>query len=54
MVFNYYKSLSAADKRIYLASDRIERLDLPDPPRLQPLVPRLESALKAEIGRAHV
>src|SRR5579859_3180762 len=47
MVFNYYKNLSTANKRIYAASDRIERLDLPDPPRLRPLVPRLESALKA-------
>ena len=48
MVFNYYKSLSAADKRIYAASDRIERLDLPEPARLQPLVPLLERALTAD------
>lgn len=48
MVFNYYRSLSAADKRIYTSSDRIERLDLPDPVRLQPLAARLEQALKAD------
>src|SRR5579859_6498001 len=48
MVFNYYKKLSAADKRIYTASDRIERLLLPDPLPLQPLMAPLEAALKAD------
>lgn len=48
MVFSYYNKLSAANKRIYAASDRIERLELPDPVRLQPLVPPLEAALKAD------
>lgn len=48
MVFSYYKKLSAADKRIYTASDRIERLELPDPVRLQPLVPPLAGALQAD------
>ena len=48
MVFNYYRNLSAADKRIYTASDRIERLELPDPARLQPLAARLEQALQAD------
>ena len=48
MRFNYYKALSAKDKKIYDASDRIERLLLPEPVRLQPLVPRLEAALKGD------
>lgn len=48
MRFNYYKALSAKDKKIYDASDRIERLALPDPAQLQPLVPRLEAALKVD------
>jgi len=48
MVFSYYNKLSAGNKRIYAASDRIERLELPDPVRLQPWVPRLEQALKAD------
>ena len=48
MVFSYYKKLNAADKRVYTASDRIERLDLPDPARLQPLMAPLETALQAD------
>lgn len=48
MPFNYYSRLSAKNKRIYDASDAIERLALPEPSRLQPLVPKLEAALKAE------
>src|SRR5579872_3883122 len=48
MVFAYYKRLSAADKRIYAESDRIERVALPDPARLHPLIPELEAALLAD------
>ncbi len=48
MVFSYYKKLSAADRRIYTASDRIERLELPDPVGLRPLMSPLEAALKAD------
>ena len=31
MVFNYYNRLSAKNKRIYLASDKIEVIVLPEP-----------------------
>lgn len=48
MVFAYYKRLSAANKRIYAESDRIERVTLPDPARLHPLIPELEAALVAD------
>lgn len=48
MRFNYYKSLSARNKKIYDASDGIERLPLPDPALLYPLIPELEAALKAD------
>ncbi len=53
MRFNYYKSLSAKNKKIYDASDGIERLPLPDPATLHPLIPELEAALKAD-DRARV
>lgn len=45
MVFNYYNRLSAANKRIYLASDRVEQILLPDPAPLRPLVAQLAEAL---------
>lgn len=48
MRFNYYKSLSAKNKKIYDASDGIERLPLPDPAALHPLIPELEAALEAD------
>jgi hypothetical protein len=48
MRFNYYKSLSATNKKIYDASDRIERTPLPDAARLWPLMPRLKAALGAD------
>ena len=53
MRFNYYKSLSAKNKKIYDASDRIERLTLLDPVLLHLLVPELEAALKTD-DRARV
>lgn len=48
MRFNYYRNLSAANKRIYDASDRIERTPLPDAESLWPLMPRLKAALEAD------
>lgn len=48
MRFNYYRNLSAANKRVYDASDRIERTSLPDAASLWPLMPRLKAALEAD------
>jgi hypothetical protein len=53
MRFNYYRNLSAANKRVYDASDRIERTLLPDAASLWPLMPRLKAALE-EDARAKV
>lgn len=48
MVFNYYYSLSAANKRIYVASDKVERIILPDPQPLRPFTEQLALALQAD------
>ena len=48
MRFNYYQSLSIKDKRIYDASDRIERTPLPEVEGLHPLMPQLRAALEAD------
>jgi hypothetical protein len=48
MRFNYYRNLSATNKRVYDASDRIERTPLPDAESLWPLMPRLKAALEAD------
>lgn len=48
MVFSYYRRLSAANRRIYAKSDRIERVVLPAPARLHSLIPELQSALLAD------
>ncbi|MGH8399476.1 MAG: hypothetical protein ACRESU_00095 [Gammaproteobacteria bacterium] len=48
MVFNYYNRLSAPNKRIYLASDKVERILLPDPIPLQPLAAQLGQALQTD------
>ncbi|HEY4126821.1 MAG TPA: hypothetical protein VGN70_02110 [Gammaproteobacteria bacterium] len=53
MRFNYYRNLSAKDKQIYDASDRIQRTPLPDAASLWPLMPRLKAALE-EDARAKV
>ena len=53
MRFNYYRNLSAANKRVYDASDRIERTPLPDAESLRPLMPQLKAALE-EDARAKV
>ena len=48
MRFNYYRNLSAKNKQIYDASDRIERTPLPDAVSLWPLMPRLKAALEED------
>jgi hypothetical protein len=48
MPFAYYARLSARDKRIYRQSDAIERVPLPDPVALRPLVDELAAALGDE------
>ena len=48
MRFNYYRSLNARDKRIYDASDRIQRTPLPQVEGLWPLLPRLKAALETD------
>lgn len=48
MVFNYYNRLSAKNKRIYLASDKIEVVTLPDPITLQLVAARLAPALNTD------
>jgi len=48
MRFNYYKSLSQKNQRIYDASDRIERTPLPEVETLWPLLQRLKAALEAD------
>jgi hypothetical protein len=48
MVFSYYKKLSTAQKRIYLKSDGIHEVPLPDAKALQLLIPRLILALEHE------
>lgn len=46
--FGYYKSLSAAEKRIYDHSDRITKVRLPGPERFAPYVAALQKALAAD------
>ena len=48
MAFSYYHRLSAKNKRIYLASDRIEAITLPDPAPLQPMAAKLAGALQTD------
>jgi len=48
MVFAYYNKLSTARKRVYRKSDEIHAVPLPDARALQPLIPRLTSALEHE------
>jgi hypothetical protein len=48
MPFAYYARLSARDKRIYRQSDAIERVALPDPAALGPLVEAVAAALADE------
>lgn len=48
MVFNYYNRLSAKNQRIYLRSDGIETIALPEPAPLRPVAARLQSALSTD------
>ncbi len=45
--FSYFERLSAADKRIYLRSDALREVAIPEPGSLRPLVVELEAALEA-------
>jgi putative component of toxin-antitoxin plasmid stabilization module len=47
MRFSYFDRLSAKDKRIYLRSDAIRAVNVPDAPALGPLVDELRGALEA-------
>lgn len=48
MPFDYYKRLSRPQQRIYLESDRISSIQIPDYKKLYPLVQDLEKVLAAE------
>ncbi|MDH3670204.1 MAG: hypothetical protein OES46_03470 [Gammaproteobacteria bacterium] len=48
VAFAYYKSLSAAKKRVYRRSDQIHLIRLPQTAPLRPLAVKLERALKME------
>jgi hypothetical protein len=48
VAFAYYKSLSAAKKRVYRRSDKIHSIRLPQAAQLRPLATKLEKALKME------
>lgn len=47
MRFSYFERLSAADKRIYLRSDEIRAVKVPDVVALSPFVEELRAALEA-------
>jgi hypothetical protein len=46
--FAYFNRLSAAQKRVYRASDAIHIVTLPAPAELEPLAARVEHWLRAE------
>jgi hypothetical protein len=52
MPFSYFNRLSAPAKKIYLASDAIHEVALPNPEMLQPLLPLLREALLKDDHRA--
>lgn len=52
MTFEYYKRLSAAQKRTYDLSDEIKAVVLPDPGALRPIVPAIGQALEEESPKA--
>jgi len=52
MPFAYFGRLSVSAKRIYLASDAIREVALPNPEMLQPLLPLLREALLKDDHRA--
>jgi hypothetical protein len=52
MPFSYFERLSVSAKRVYLASDAIREVALPNPEMLQPLLPLLREALLRDDHRA--
>jgi hypothetical protein len=50
--FSYFDRLSAPAKKLYLASDAIREVTLPNAPMLQPLLPLLQEALLRDDHRA--
>ncbi len=52
MPFSYFSRLSVSAKRIYLASDAIREVALPNPEMIQPLLPLLREALAKDDHRA--
>jgi len=52
MPFAYYNRLSPAAKRVYLASDAVREVAIPNIELLQPLMPLLRDALLADHHRA--
>lgn len=48
MPFAFYENLDERSRRTYRKSDRIRRVDLPDPAALRPLAPAVREALEAE------
>jgi hypothetical protein len=52
MTFSYFNRLSAAAKRVYLASDAVREVTLPNAELLQPLLPLLREALVRDDHRA--
>ena len=52
MPFSYFERLSVSAKRVYLASDAIKEVALPNPEMLQPLLPLLREALLKDDHRA--
>lgn len=51
MVFNYYKRLTARQRRVYEQSDGITSVRIPDASELHPLINGLKSALAKEDRR---
>ena len=49
MPFNYYARLSAENRRIYDASERLEALPLPVMSEFWPCMPRLQAALESDM-----
>jgi hypothetical protein len=52
MPFSYFNRLSASAKRVYLASEAVREVTLPNPEMLHPLLPLLREALLKEDPRA--
>ena len=52
MPFSYFDRLSASGKKVYLASDAVREVVLPNAPMLHPLLPLLQEALLRDDHRA--